>query len=86
MSRVPKCEQTPCKSRAHRSFLRQGFLVLPGTAYSTPSSFPDAPQPVLSCRSGDGWRWLRFQAPPSLYPASGASPHAQLGVPDPRKE
>lgn len=64
--------------------LPRGFLLLPGLPIATPFS-PDAPQPVLSCRSRDEWCWPGFQAPPSLSPANGASLHAWLGARSPPK-
>lgn len=84
MSRVPKCEQTPYKSERIPAFCDRAS----SSSRGLPSAPPlPSPTPLnLSCQSGDGWRWLRFQAPPSLYPANGASHHARLGVPDPRKE
>lgn len=85
--RVRPCHQFPNVNRPPTNLsasLLQGFPLLPGTTYSNPL-FPDAPPPVLSCRSRDGWCWPGFQAPPSLSPANGASLHACLGVLGPQK-
>lgn len=85
--RVCPCHQFPNVNRSPKilsASLLQGSSSSPGLPIAVPFP-PDAPQPVLSCRSRDEWCCPRFQAPPSLSPANGASLHAWLGALSPKE-